>query len=86
MSKWVMAERKVIMVEKKREQHDGIIIVDRAPRIFAVGDEAPAGHERRPYTREIPDELPPSRIDMGERIETPAPNRMAKPGRKRARS
>lgn len=83
MGRWVMTARKVIMVEKKREQHGGIISVETAARIYAVGDEAPAGHERRPYTRYEEDALVP-RVDMGEqRIEEPAPNRMQKPGRKR---
>lgn len=54
--KWVMTERKVIEVGVENAKTSWGMPTTRAVvKVFEVGDEAPAGHEGKPYTRAVPD-------------------------------
>lgn len=69
--KWIMTEHKVMTVgEKHGTAMGGLPTVIGVMKAFHPGDEAPAGHEGRPYTRfeADTDETPATaapRIDMG---------------------
>ena len=63
---WVMTARKVIRVPRATPGVHPFATVEWIEKVYDVGDPAPSGHEDRPYTRLI----------GGERIESPAPNRM----------
>lgn len=67
--RWVMTERKMITTTEALPDKYAVPNTRTVTRIFDVGDDAPAGHEGRPYTRKVSDEIE-------QRIEEPATNRM----------
>ena len=71
MGKWIMTEHKVIVVgETRTKSQGGLPVTVNVTKALHPGDEAPPGHEGRPYTRLVEDdpdeaEQPGPRIDMG---------------------
>ena len=69
MSKWIMTEHKVIVVGETRGKAMGgtLPVTINVTKAFHPGDDAPAGHEGRPYTRLVEEEAEQTspRIDMG---------------------